>query len=88
MTHIRSFHRLVPGCLPMTCIRVTHVVLVMLPWPQIFATEIGGNSYERITLNGIRERTQPGDRIMCVACTLPCSVRSTQVRAAQSRACV
>ncbi len=48
-------------------VQIRPCLLVTWHQAQIFATEIGGNSYERITLNGIRERTQPGDRIMCAS---------------------
>ena len=31
----------------------------------VFAMEVNGTSYERLTLHGIRRHTQPGDRILC-----------------------
>ena len=32
---------------------------------NVFATEVNGSSYERLTLHGIRSNTQPGDYILC-----------------------
>ena len=36
----------------------------------VFATEVNGRSYERLTLHGIRNATQPGDRILCAQSSL------------------
>ena len=32
---------------------------------NVFATEVNGSSYERLTLHGIRGNTQPGDAVLC-----------------------
>ena len=35
---------------------------------NVFATEVNGSSYERLTLHGIRGNTQPGDHVLCAPC--------------------
>ena len=37
---------------------------------NVFATEVNGSSYERLTLHGIRDNTQPDDYILCVPTSL------------------
>jgi hypothetical protein len=47
---------------------------------DVFATEVNGSSYERLTLHGIRGNTRPGDRILCAPLLIWNSNSSTDPR--------